>query len=272
MQRADALSAQKAAVALAKETRAKKLMQKRKAKERSGSFDSEDGKKPEKPKLEKLDSKEDVEELPAVQGIEEENLDTDSEPEDSLRDHIDVDEISNSPEWEKKWDIIFPMTDFGWKAVALKTLKEYTQRTDGSWIEDKEYGIVWHFENADPEYGRLQSNELSKYLTKVLDSSELEVIEYEYNRILEVKPKGASKGYAARHILRKVLGDMQPFSPQSATLDPASLPVSKFFSHSASSSPTVLARLNSRVFVLTARFLVRKKTPRKRANVGEVKT
>jgi hypothetical protein len=44
---------------------------------------------------------------------------------------------------------------------------QYTERTDGSYIEDKESAVVWHFEAADPEYGRMQAAELAKYLDNV---------------------------------------------------------------------------------------------------------
>ncbi len=60
----------------------------------------------------------------------------------------------------------------------------------------------------------MQSSELQKYLTESLQnrgttnvntsthSSNIEVVKYDYNRILEVKPKGISKGihaYASIH-------------------------------------------------------------------------
>jgi trehalose-phosphatase len=88
----------------------------------------------------------------------------------------------------------------------MEVIRAYTEHTDGSWIEDKEFAIVWHFENADPEYGRMQASELVKYLNKVLGHIEIDVIKYDYNRIVEVKPHGISKGRAATHILRTVLG------------------------------------------------------------------
>lgn len=64
----------------------------------------------------------------------------------------DVDEISQ----DKEWEIIRPMSDMTWKDIALATLRSYCARTDGSWIEDKDYSIVWHYEAVDPEYGRMQ--------------------------------------------------------------------------------------------------------------------
>lgn len=104
------------------------------------------------------------------------------------------------------WEVSCPIEDFTWKEIALEVIKAYTEQTDGSWIEDKEYGIVWHYEAADPEYGRMQASELSKYLNKVISTPGIDVVKYDYNRILEVKPHGVNKGTTANLILDAVLG------------------------------------------------------------------
>eukprot|EP00456_Euglypha_rotunda_P066147 TRINITY_DN5690_c0_g1_i15.p1 TRINITY_DN5690_c0_g1~~TRINITY_DN5690_c0_g1_i15.p1 ORF type:complete len:283 (+),score=32.66 TRINITY_DN5690_c0_g1_i15:82-849(+) len=102
-----------------------------------------------------------------------------------------------------------PIDSFAWKDTALQVLKAYTRRTDGSWIEDKEYGIVWHFENADPEYGRMQASEVSKYLIKVMRNPQVQVVLYDYQRILEVKPRGVSKGSATTRVLKTIFSHLQ---------------------------------------------------------------
>jgi trehalose-6-phosphatase len=45
--------------------------------------------------------------------------------------------------------------------------RSYSDRTDGAYIEIKESALVWHYENADPEYGKSQASELAKYTEKV---------------------------------------------------------------------------------------------------------
>ena len=51
------------------------------------------------------------------------------------------------------WECLISLDDTSWKQTALSLIASYTEQTDGSWIEPKEYAIVWHYENADPEYG-----------------------------------------------------------------------------------------------------------------------
>ena len=103
------------------------------------------------------------------------------------------------------WESLISLDDTAWKDTALSLIASYTEQTDGSWIEPKEHAIVWHYENADPEYGRMQASELQKYLIKLLGNPSVDVVKYDYARVLEVKPHGISKGLAANAILESYL-------------------------------------------------------------------
>lgn len=50
----------------------------------------------------------------------------------------------------------------------------------------------------------MQASELQKYLIKILANPNVDVVRYDYNRILEVKPHGVSKGLAATAILEEL--------------------------------------------------------------------
>jgi len=63
---------------------------------------------------------------------------------------------ASPPAYTAEWECIVPLTDISWKETALEIIRSYTEQTDGSWIEDKEYAIVWHYEQSDVEYGRMQ--------------------------------------------------------------------------------------------------------------------
>lgn len=105
----------------------------------------------------------------------------------------------------KNWLNAVTVKNFEWKKATKHLMEAYTERTDGSYIEPKESAIVWHYEAADPEYGKMQASELAKYLQKVLEGwPVVEVMRYDYNRILEVKPKGVSKGFTTLRILKQL--------------------------------------------------------------------
>jgi trehalose 6-phosphate synthase/phosphatase len=51
----------------------------------------------------------------------------------------------------EQWQVTHGVKAHEWKPIALDLITQYTERTDGSYIEDKESAIVWHYEAADPE-------------------------------------------------------------------------------------------------------------------------
>lgn len=98
--------------------------------------------------------------------------------------------------------------------LTIPLFRAYTEQTDGTWIEDKEFSIVWHYEQADADYGSLQASELHKYLNTVLvdHRPSIEVAKYDSTRILEVKPAGINKGLTVTNVLNAVLSHRQQLS------------------------------------------------------------
>lgn len=63
----------------------------------------------------------------------------------------------------------------------------YREATDGSSIETKESGLVWHHQDADPDFGSCQAKELLDHLESVL-ANEPAVV-HRGQHIVEVKPQ-----------------------------------------------------------------------------------
>eukprot|EP00494_Astrolonche_serrata_P023316 UN23574 len=64
--------------------------------------------------------------------------------------------------WEKNPDL----PDSSWKILAFDLVKDIVDRTDGSWIDTSpETALVWHYELADPDYGKLQAEEMMRKLS-----------------------------------------------------------------------------------------------------------
>ncbi|CAD7966741.1 unnamed protein product [Amoebophrya sp. A120] len=62
-------------------------------------------------------------------------------------------------------------SDMSWKNVAFELMREYTARTQGSWMENKGSALVWQYRDADPEFGDLQAKELGQHLREFLANS-----------------------------------------------------------------------------------------------------
>jgi len=77
--------------------------------------------------------------------------------------------------------------DFDWKQIAEPVMKVYTETTDGSTIEAKESGLVWHYQYADPDFGSCQAKELLDHLESVLSNEPVSVKSSQH--FVEVKPQ-----------------------------------------------------------------------------------
>ncbi|CAL5223978.1 g6589 [Coccomyxa viridis] len=98
-----------------------------------------------------------------------------------------------------EWDTRSSVEEMSWRSIVGPILQQYTESTDGSYVEKKESAFVWHYAAADPDFGSLQAKELLDHLEGVLSSEPVEVVPG--NSIVEVKPQGVSKGGVVERIL-----------------------------------------------------------------------
>ncbi len=89
--------------------------------------------------------------------------------------------------WEKQKSL-----SATWKEQLKPILKDYEVRVPGSLVEEKEYGLAWHYRKANPELGQLRSSELFDYLSEFLANTDLQVMLG--NKVIEVRVSGINKG------------------------------------------------------------------------------
>ncbi|KAL5200987.1 hypothetical protein ABZP36_035341 [Zizania latifolia] len=104
---------------------------------------------------------------------------------------------SRDAPWETKGSTLASAME--WKLAAENVMRHYAEATDGSYIEAKETGMVWRYEDADPRLAALQAKELLDHLAAVL-TSEPVAVRSGY-QIVEVIPQGVSKAIAAERIV-----------------------------------------------------------------------
>lgn len=90
--------------------------------------------------------------------------------------------------------------DTKWKEKVFPVLKEYVDRCSGSFIEEKNASLVWHFRNVDDDFVQIRIHELKDDLFEIL-KNEPKLIMLEGNKILEVKSMIYDKGTTARNLL-----------------------------------------------------------------------
>ncbi len=89
-----------------------------------------------------------------------------------------------------------------WMETVKPILEKFVDRTAGTFIEEKNYSLAWHYRNADPDLGEKRASELSSVLKELSANNELGVLDG--NKVLEIKDSTIHKGKAAtKHIFDK---------------------------------------------------------------------
>ncbi|KAA2238579.1 bifunctional alpha,alpha-trehalose-phosphate synthase (UDP-forming)/trehalose-phosphatase [Chitinophaga agrisoli] len=112
--------------------------------------------------------------------------------------HLKLDLIAEHGAWNKKqgarWKKLPGLND-QWKQDIYPTLDTYTDRTPGSFIEEKSYSLVWHYRKVEQGLGELRANELMNNLRYYTNDKGLQVLPGD--KVIEVKNVEINKGRAA---------------------------------------------------------------------------
>ena len=93
--------------------------------------------------------------------------------------------------------------DNEWKESIQPLLEYYVDQTPRSFIEHKNFSLVWHYRKSDPDLGMQRAWELKDELRTLTSNLNLEIMDGD--KVLEIKYSGINKGRAA---LQK-MGDNQ---------------------------------------------------------------
>jgi trehalose 6-phosphate synthase/phosphatase len=98
------------------------------------------------------------------------------------------------------WEMIEPLRN-DWKEEICPILELYVDRTPNSFIEEKEFSLVWHYRKTDPELGSLRARELKDAILHLIANLNLGVLEG--SKVIEIKNIGINKGRAALRWISK---------------------------------------------------------------------
>jgi trehalose 6-phosphate synthase/phosphatase len=93
---------------------------------------------------------------------------------------------------QHEWNTLRPEQSNEWKDTVRPVLEHFVDRTPGSFIEEKEYSLVWHYRMSEPEFREWLAGELVALLEGMLAQTELRA--YRGRKTVEVKPTWANKG------------------------------------------------------------------------------
>src|SRR5690606_27820577 len=86
-----------------------------------------------------------------------------------------------------------------WMEKIQPVLESFVDRTPGSFIEEKNYSLAWHYRKTDPDFGQKRATELNTVLTSLIANDDLSVLNG--NKVMEIKSSNVNKGRAAMRVV-----------------------------------------------------------------------
>ncbi len=118
--------------------------------------------------------------------------------------HLPIDLVAEHGVWLKEADGEFHTIDKienRWKYEIRPILEDYVGRTPGSFLEEKDYSLVWHYRRVETGLGELRMRELTSHMKYLAPNMNLQVLDGD--NIVEVKSLEVNKGKAASRWIEK---------------------------------------------------------------------
>jgi len=98
----------------------------------------------------------------------------------------------------RKWEKLEnPKTD--WKDSIRNIMEDFVDRTPGSFVEEKDFSLVWHFRKSDEDLADIRARELKILLAGMVGEHGLSVLEG--NKVIEIKSGLVNKGRAVTRLI-----------------------------------------------------------------------
>jgi len=114
--------------------------------------------------------------------------------------HLDLAFVAEHGAWIKErrraWRTLGPLRS-DWKDQLRPIFQRYADLVSRSFVEEKEFSLVWHFRRAEPELAERRAKELTDDLIQLTANLNVQVLHG--HKIVEIRNVGVDKGAAARH-------------------------------------------------------------------------
>ena len=122
--------------------------------------------------------------------------------------NMDLDFVAEHGVWmrwkEEGW-VVLDALDASWKDDIRPILDIYVNKTPGSFVEEKDFSLVWHYRKVETGLGELRAREIISHLKYLAVNMNLQVLEG--NKVVEIKNLEVNKGKAASRWLDDATDD-----------------------------------------------------------------
>ncbi|MBC6408897.1 MAG: bifunctional alpha,alpha-trehalose-phosphate synthase (UDP-forming)/trehalose-phosphatase [Ekhidna sp.] len=95
----------------------------------------------------------------------------------------------------------FREMDTSWHPEFLNVLEMYVDRTPGSFVEKKDYSLVWHYRKVETGLGEIRTRELTSRLKYISSEKDIQIMEG--NKVIEIKNSHVNKGSIAAEWMKQ---------------------------------------------------------------------
>ena len=103
-----------------------------------------------------------------------------------------------------EWQLTRPLSN-DWKEQVSALLGLYIDQVAGSFLEEKDYSIAWHYRAASAGLGAQRAHELMDELTQFTANLDIQILEGK--KVVEVRSAGVNKGTAAASLIHRLEPD-----------------------------------------------------------------
>ncbi len=118
--------------------------------------------------------------------------------------HMPIDIIAEHGAWLRRqggsWEIANDLSK-DWKNDFYPLLKQFEMRTPGSFVEEKDYSLAWHYRRVDKAWGEVRAKEMVNNFKYAAADRGLQLLEG--NKVIEIKSANINKGNAAKEWLKQ---------------------------------------------------------------------
>ena len=102
---------------------------------------------------------------------------------------------------QDNWKYIVDSFDRDWRKSCVNIIEPYTQRCEGSFLEIKEFSVVWQYSECDQELGKAFASVITSELQVALKNKDVKILNGK--GFVEVIALGINKGYFVSYIIRE---------------------------------------------------------------------
>ena len=109
---------------------------------------------------------------------------------------------------QDQWKYIVDTFDAEWRKTCVNIIEPYTQRCEGSFLEIKEFSVVWQYSECDQELGKAFASVITSELQVALKNKDVKILNGK--GFVEVVALGINKGYFVSYIIKERVKQQKP--------------------------------------------------------------